>query len=164
MARCTTDEESRGWANRTRMFIAAQIMTAVGSKARGRSVAAPAFTNANATLALLTILLDSRGAQSGEAMPIDRALPAQILLDGERVACTRFFEAEQAASHRRHHLRLAADDPALRSRRRQVGDGERTAIRPNHIVYARTQLTVHRLLLDGGTQRLTSRERLGRCA
>ena len=42
---------------------------------------------------LLPILLDAGGAQAGQAMLIDRHLPAQELFGGQRVALTGFLEA-----------------------------------------------------------------------
>lgn len=89
------------------------------------------------------ILLDARGAQAGEAVLVEGALPAQIFLGGQRVALTGFLEAQQAPAHSCHHFRLAADNPAVIARRGQVRNCERTAIGTDDIVDAGTQLTVH---------------------
>src|SRR5580658_3126432 len=63
---------------------------------------------------LLPVLLNARRAQAGQAMLVDRVLPGQKFLDGQRVAIARLFERKQAAADRRHDFRLAADDPAFR--------------------------------------------------
>jgi hypothetical protein len=76
-------------------------------------------------------------------MAVDRALPAQIFLDGEHIALARLFQTQQTATDCRDHLRLAANDPALVSRRGEVGDSQWAAIGPDDVVYAWTQLTVH---------------------
>src|SRR5512139_2642787 len=81
-------------------------------------------------------------------MTIDRTLPAQILLDRQTITFAGILEAEQASAHGRDHLRLAADHPAMVSGRGQIGDRERAAIWPDHIVHAWTQLTVHRIQLN----------------
>src|SRR5687768_2002937 len=86
---------------------------------------------------LLPVMLDARGAQAGEAMLVDRGLPAQKLLGGEGIAAARLLEAEEAATDRRHHLRLASDDPTTGVRRGKIGDRERTAVRPDHILHPR---------------------------
>ena len=41
--------------------------------------------------ALLTVLLNTRGAQPGQAVLVDRILPGKEFLDRERVAAARFF-------------------------------------------------------------------------
>src|SRR5437588_413288 len=49
-----------------------------------------------------------------------RTRPARVLLVRDVVAAARVLEAQSALTHRRHDLRLAARDPALRARRRQA--------------------------------------------
>ena len=56
---------------------------------------------------LLAILLDTRGAQTGEAVAVDRVLPGQEFLDRERIAAAGLFE-------RRRPPRTAATTSALR--------------------------------------------------
>src|SRR5437879_5576723 len=82
------------------------------------------------TTVLLSVLLNARGAQAGEAMLVDRILPGQEFLDGERVTTARFLERKQTAAHSCHHLGFAPDDPPFRARCRQIGDRQRTAVRP----------------------------------
>src|SRR5215211_3284890 len=84
------------------------------------------------SVALLPVMLDAGRAQAGEAVLVDRLLPAQELLGRERVALAGLLEAEQAAADGRHHLGLAPDDPSARIRRRKVGDRQRTSVRPDH--------------------------------
>ena len=68
----------------------------------------------------MAILLDTRGAQAGKPVFIDRGLPRQEFLGGKLVALARLIETEQAAPHRGDHFRLAPDDPAPCVRRREV--------------------------------------------
>ena len=66
--------------------------------------------------ALLPVLLDPGGAQTGEAMPVDRILPGEEFLDRERVAAAGLFERKQPATHGRDHFGFAPNDPTLGSR------------------------------------------------
>src|SRR6186997_268605 len=86
---------------------------------------------------LLAVLLNARRTQPGKAVLVDRVLPGQEFLDGERVAGAGLFQRQQSATDRGDHLCLAADDPALGRGRRQVRNGERTTIRPDDILYPR---------------------------
>ena len=86
---------------------------------------------------LLAILLNARRTQPGKAVLIDRVLPGEEFLDGERVAGAGLFQRQQSATDRGDHLCLAADDPALGRGRRQVRNGQRTAIWPDDILYPR---------------------------
>src|SRR5262249_29099047 len=93
--------------------------------------------------ALLPVLLDSRGAQAGKAVAIDGILPGEELFDRQGVAAAGFLKREKSAPHGGHELGFAPDDPALRAGRRQVRDGERTSVRPNHILGPRTMGLTH---------------------
>src|SRR5262249_8177625 len=84
-------------------------------------------------VALLAILLNARRAQTSEAMLINRCLPGQELLDGQRVTRTSFLEGQQSATDRCDHLRFSADDPAFGRRRWQVRNSQRTTIWPDYI-------------------------------
>src|SRR5712691_2454699 len=88
---------------------------------------------------LLPVLLDARRPQAGEAVLIDRILPGERFLDGERVAAAGLLERQESAAHRRHHLGLAPDDPALGTRRRQICDRQRTAVRPDNVLGPRSK-------------------------
>src|ERR1043166_7765499 len=105
--------------------------------------------------ALLPILLDSRGAQAGEAVPVDGILPGEEFFDRQRVTATGFLEREESAAHGGHHFGLAADDPPLGAGCRQIGNGERTSVRPNHILSPRTMGLAH--MQHSHTQRLLDR-------
>src|SRR5690242_8109656 len=83
------------------------------------------------------VLLDAGRAQAGEAVAIDRILPGQEFLDGERVAGAGFLEGEETTAHGRDHLGLAADDPAPGVGRRKVRDRERTSVRPDDVLHPR---------------------------
>jgi hypothetical protein len=78
----------------------------------------PARNEFGAKRRLVTVLLDTRRAQAGQAVTADRRLPGQELFYGKRVTLTRFFQAQQATAHSRDNLSLAADNPAPCIRRR----------------------------------------------
>lgn len=82
---------------------------------------------------LLPVLLDSRCAQTGEAVTVDGVLPGQEFVHGQRIARAGFLERQEAASHRRNDFRLATDDPTFGPGSRKIGDGQRTSIRPDHV-------------------------------
>jgi hypothetical protein len=44
--------------------------------------------------ALLTVLLDTRRAQAGEAVLVDGILPGEEFLDGQRITAARLFERQ----------------------------------------------------------------------
>src|SRR3954454_424853 len=64
-----------------------------------------------------TLVLDAGGVQPGEAVLVDRLLPAPKLVHRQGVSLAGFFEAQKAAPHRRDHLRFAAHDPGGGGRR-----------------------------------------------
>jgi hypothetical protein len=72
--------------------------------------------------ALLAILLDAGGAQAGEAMLVDRELPRQEFVDGQRVAAASFLEGKESTAYRGHDLGLAADHPPFGPGCRQIRD------------------------------------------
>src|SRR6478672_1303247 len=82
---------------------------------------------------LAAIFLDAGGTQAGQAMLVDGPLPAQELIDRERVALAGFLEADQAAADRGDHLGLATNDPPFGILGRQIGDGQRTTVWADHI-------------------------------
>ena len=92
---------------------------------------------------LLAIILNTRGAQAGEAMLVDGALPAQEFVDRKGVALASLVEAQQAAAHRGHNFGLAADNPAFGVCGRKIGNRKRTTVWPNHITYARPVVLCH---------------------
>src|SRR5215468_4666977 len=113
---------------------------------RGRFADHKGRTYRGPPLSLLTILLNAGGAQTRKAMAVDGVLPSQEFLHGERISAAGLFKRKKAATHRRNNLGLAANHPALRSRRRKVGDRERTSIRPDDILHPRAVGLVHATL------------------
>src|SRR5690606_30865376 len=111
---------------------------------------------AGAEAGLLAVLLDPGGAQTSQAVAVNRTLPAQIFFDGQSVSCASLVKPPHATANCADGFGLAPNDPTRRAGRRQVGNGKRTAIGPDDIIYARTQLTVHHSGLD--TQPLTPRK------
>src|SRR5579862_156221 len=81
---------------------------------------------------LRAILLNARGAQTSKAVSVDRLLPGEEFLHGQRVARARLLKAEQPAAHRGDYLSLAADNPPLGIARRQIRDRQWAAVRPYH--------------------------------
>src|SRR6516225_5604323 len=90
-------------------------------------------------LGLLAVLLDAGGAQAGEAMLVDRILPGEEFLDRQRIAAAGLLERKEPAAHGSNDLGLAPDDPALGPWCRQIGDGQRAAVRPDDVFGPRSQ-------------------------
>jgi len=74
-------------------------------------------------LVLRAILLDTGGAQSHQAMLIDRKLPGKEFVDSQRVTTAGFFEGKQAATDCGNDFGLAANDPSFGAGRGQIGNG-----------------------------------------
>src|SRR5207248_9740406 len=91
----------------------------------------------------LAILLNSRGAQAGEPMPVDGILPSQELFDGQGIAAACLFERQEPAAYGGHHLGLAADHPAFRAWSRQVRNRKGTAVRADDVLGPRTMRLDH---------------------
>lgn len=83
------------------------------------------------------ILLDARGAQPGKAVLVDRGLPGQEFFNGQSIAVARFLETQKPAANCSDDFSFAPDDPTPRILRRQIGDSQRTAIRPDYIFHPR---------------------------
>ena len=118
-----------------------------GAKTARARAGARACGDALGRRRLLPVLLDAGRAQAGEAVLVDRLLPGQELLDGQRVAGAGLLEAEQAAAHGGDDFRLAADDPALGIARRKIRNRQRAAIGPDDVFHARTHLFGHSTLV-----------------
>src|SRR3984957_391712 len=78
--------------------------------------------------ALLPILLNSGGAQAGQAVLIDGKLPGQEFVDRQRVAAASLLEGEQAAAHGGNDLGLTANNPPFGPGCGQIRDGKGTAV------------------------------------
>ena len=87
---------------------------------------------------LVPVLLNARRAQAGKSVFVDRRLPGKELFCGQLVTLACFVETEQSAADGRHHFGLAPDNPTPCVCWREVSDGKRTAVRPNHILDARS--------------------------
>ena len=91
----------------------------------------------------VTILLNTRGTQPGQSELIDRDLPTQELVDGERITRACFLERKQATAHRGHDLGFASDHPPLGRRRRQIGDRQRASVGTYDVFHPRSKRFIH---------------------
>src|SRR5690606_2032609 len=103
------------------------------------------------TVVLRSVLLDSRRTQARETMTVDRVLPGEELLHRQSIAAASLFERQETATDSRDNLRLAANDPAFRPGRRQVGNRQRTTVRPDDILDPRANGFRHDTLTDTKT-------------
>ena len=94
----------------------------------------------------MPILLDPGGAEASQAIFVDRGLPGQELLGRELVALAGLLKAQEPAANGCDYFGLAADDPATRIRRRQIGNRKRAAVRPNDVFNARSYKIGHTTL------------------
>ena len=62
---------------------------------------------------IVSVLLQSGGAQAADSMAVDQTLPGEELLDRQIITATSLLEADQPRTHRHHNLGLAADNPAF---------------------------------------------------
>jgi hypothetical protein len=83
---------------------------------------------------LMPVLLGARGTQPGGAALVDRGLPGEEFVDREHVAVAGFVKREQTTAHGCDQFGLAPDNPASRSRCRQIRDGQRAAVRADHVL------------------------------
>src|SRR5262245_314305 len=76
-------------------------------------------------------------------MLIDRILPRQEFFDRERVTRTGFLKREETTTNCGDNFGLAPNNPALRTRRGQVRNRQRTSVGPDHVLGPRTKGLVH---------------------
>jgi len=95
---------------------------------------------------LLAVLLNAGGAQTSKAVAVDRVLPSQEFLDGERIAAASLLQRKKASAHGRNDFRFPTNHPAFRSRRWKVGNRKRTSIGPDNILHPRAVGLVHTTL------------------
>jgi hypothetical protein len=100
------------------------------------------------TMDLLAILLDPRGAQAGEAMLIDRELPREEFVDGQRVAAAGFLEGQQSAADCGYDFRLSANDPPFGTGRGKIRDGKGTTVGPDDVFHPRAMGFGHGVLTN----------------
>src|SRR5215472_15818602 len=109
----------------------------------GSSAPADFFGGSSDAKKLLPVLLDTRGAQAREAVPVDRVLPGEEFLDRQRIAAAGFFQRQKSATHGCDDFGLTPNHPALRPGRRQVGNRERATVRPDHVLDPRAMRFGH---------------------
>src|SRR5262245_8990269 len=95
---------------------------------------------------LVPVLLDARGAKPGEPVLVDRILPGEEFLDREGIAAAGFLERQQSPAHGGDDLGFAPDDPSLGARCRQIGNGQRAAIRPDDVFGPRSKGLAHQMI------------------
>ena len=74
-----------------------------------------------ALLALVdvAVVLNPSDAKAGHPAAVDRALPTGKFFQAQLIALAGLIDSQEPARNGGNHLRLAADDPASRSCRRQ---------------------------------------------
>ena len=100
---------------------------------------------------LRSVILNARGAQTGETMLVDGPLPAQKLIYRKRIAFACLIQAQQTPTHSGDDLGLAADNPAFSVCGWKIGNRQRTAVWPNNIAYARPVMFCHVTLTSDPT-------------
>ena len=89
------------------------------------------------------VVLYPGGPQTGKAMLVDGGLPIEEFVDAQCIAVARLFEAEQPAAHSSDDFGFAADDPPPRVGGGKVCNRERTTVRSDNVLNARTHLYGH---------------------
>ena len=96
----------------------------------------------------MAILLDAGGAQTGEAVLIDRELPGEEFIDRQRITAAGFLEREQSAADRGNDFSLTANDPPFGPGRGQVRNRKRAAVRPDDVFHPRAMGFCHGVLTN----------------
>jgi hypothetical protein len=89
-------------------------MKKIGLAKRGRS------SSNSMNWGLLPILLDARGAQTGQAVLIDGKLPGQEFIDRQGVAAAGLLKGEQTTTDGGNNFSLTANNPPFGSGCRQI--------------------------------------------
>ena len=97
---------------------------------------------------LLAVLLDARGAQTGQTMLVDRELPREKFVDSQRIAAAGFFERKKTAAHSGNNFGLAADDPPFGAGRWQIRNGKRATVWPDDVFDPRAMRFCHGVLTN----------------
>src|SRR5262249_4868279 len=97
---------------------------------------------------LLAVLLDARGAQARKTMLVDRELAGEEFVDRQCVAAAGFPKGKQAAAGGGNDFSLVGNDPPLGAGRRQIRDGERTAVGPDDVFDPRAMGFCHGVLTN----------------
>jgi hypothetical protein len=119
------------------------------------------LSNADQAL-LLAILLDSGRSEPGKTVLVDRELPGQEFVDGQRIAATGFLKGKQAAANRGNDFGLATDHPSLGSGGGQIRNRQRTAVGPDDVFYPRAMRLCHGVLTNSQPLKLTPSNYAGR--
>jgi hypothetical protein len=69
---------------------------------------------------LLAVLLDPGRAQPRKAVLVDRKLPGQEFVDGQRVTAAGLLKGEQTAANRGNNFGLTANNPPFGPGRGQI--------------------------------------------
>jgi hypothetical protein len=89
------------------------------------------------------VVLYPCGPQTGQTMFVDSGLPVEEFIDAECIASAGLFEAEQTAAHCCDDFGFTADDPPPRIGGGKVCNRERTSVRSDNVLNARTHLYGH---------------------
>ena len=92
----------------------------------------------------LPVLLDSRGTEPSESVPLDRGLPMKKFLNRQSVSAAGLLKGQQAASHRQNHFSFTPNNPSFCIRQRQIGNGQRMAVGADHILGTYSNWIDHR--------------------
>jgi hypothetical protein len=105
-------------------------------------------SNADMGEFLLAVLLDAGGAQASQTMLIDRELPGEEFVHGQRVAAAGLLKGKQATANGSDNFSLAANDPPLGAGRGQIRNRQRTAVRPDDVFDPRAMGFCHGVLTN----------------
>src|SRR4051794_35955706 len=87
-------------------------------------------------------------------MLVDRGLPGEEFFDCKGIAAARLVQGKKAAADGCYDFCLTANHPAAGAGRRQIGNGQRTTVRPDDIFHPRAMGFRHR---NTHSQRNTTR-------
>src|SRR5690349_15690077 len=132
------------WLTKVKRLSELADMKKIGLATRGRFSSNTLVRNA----ALLAILLDAGGAQSGQAVLVDRELPGKKFVHGQRVTAAGLFERKQAAAYGSDNFGLTANNPPFGPGRGQVRNRKRAAVRPDDVFHPRAMGFCHGVLTN----------------
>jgi hypothetical protein len=94
----------------------------------------------------IPVILNLGRPQARQAVPVDKPLPAQKLVDRQLIAFASVVEAQEPSAHSGDNFGLAAYNPALCVWRRKVGYREGAAIRAEDVTEAGAEQIGHSTL------------------
>jgi hypothetical protein len=92
-------------------------------------------------------LLNARRAKSGKAVLIERMLPVEDFLNGQRVSAARLVKGQEAATDRCHDVCLVTNHPA-RPWPREIGHCKRASIRTGDAIRCLALRPDHMILIQ----------------